>query len=322
VIKVDKYVPLMGSIAFGIVDRGTNLLQVRPTSLCNLNCVFCSTDSGPHSRFHKNNFIVDLNYLVSEVKRIVDFKGRDDIEINIDSVGEPMTYPEIVKLIKRCKNIEGVYKVSMQTNGVLLNKEKIKDLKKAGLDVVNFSISSLDSDLAKKLSNFPAYNIKKIKENVKLLIDSGINVRLCPVWIPKLNDDEIPKLIEFANEVGAELGIQKYEIYRYSRKVKVKPWNWWKFYDKLKKMEKEFKVKLVLSKKDLSITKAKRVPEVFKKGERVQLEVKLPGWYGDQMICVGRDRCVSVLKCDKKIGDLVNVKILETNNNLYLGEMI
>ena len=32
--------------------------------------------------------------------------------------------------------------------------------------------------------------------------------------------------------------------------------------------------------------------------------------------------CVSVLKCDKKIGDLVNVKILETNNNLYLGEMI
>ena len=52
-------------------------------------------------------------------------------------------------------------------------------------------------------------------------------------------------------------------------------------------MEKEFKVKLVLSKKDLSITKAKRVPEVFKKGERVQLEVNLQGWYGDQMICVG-----------------------------------
>ncbi|MBT4440771.1 hypothetical protein HOC98_01565, partial [archaeon] len=51
-IKINEDIPLMGCIAFGIIDRGTNLLQVRATSMCNLNCVFCSTDSGPFSQYH------------------------------------------------------------------------------------------------------------------------------------------------------------------------------------------------------------------------------------------------------------------------------
>ena len=321
-IRINEDTPLMGCIAFGIIDRGTNLLQVRATSMCNLNCVFCSTDSGPFSQYHKNNFIVDLNYLIRETKKIVEFKGVD-VEINIDSVGEPLTYPEIVKLVRRCKNIDGVVKVSMQTNGVLLDSKKIKELKKAGLDVVNLSISSLDASLAKELSGFSKYSVKKIKDVARELVENGIVARLCPVWVPKKNDEQMVQIIKFAKEIGAELGLQKYEIYKYSRKVgKVRPLNWWKFYDQLKKWEKEYKIKLVLGRQDIGIKKAKRVPEVFKKNEKVQLEVKLPGWFKDQMICIGKNRCVSVLKCDRPVGDVINVKILETNNNLYVGEMI
>jgi len=42
-------IPLFGCIAFGIIDRGTNVLQVRPISECPLACIFCSTDAGPYS---------------------------------------------------------------------------------------------------------------------------------------------------------------------------------------------------------------------------------------------------------------------------------
>ena len=321
-MKIKRGIPLIGCIAFGIIDRGTNLLQVRPTSACNLNCVFCSTDSGPFSQCHKNNFEVDLNYLVDEVRKVVDFKDCN-VEINIDSVGEPLMYKDVVKLVSKCKKISRVWKVSLQTNGILLTKEKIKGLKKSGLNLVNLSISALDPKLAKELSGTKSYSVEKVKKIAKWLSDEGIKLRLCPVWIPKVNDKEIEKLIKFSREIYATMGIQKYEVYKHSRKVKkVKPLNWWKFYNQLKKWEKKYDVKLILTKKDIGIKKAKRIKEVFKKNEKVSVKVVLPGWYGDQMIGVAKDRCIAINNCDKEIGDLVNVKILETKNNLYVGELI
>ena len=49
VFEVGPPMPLVGHVAFGIIDRGTNLLQIRPTSLCPLSCIFCSVDAGPRS---------------------------------------------------------------------------------------------------------------------------------------------------------------------------------------------------------------------------------------------------------------------------------
>ena len=46
-ITADSDIPLVGSLYFGIIDRGTSLLQVRPSCGCNLNCPFCSVDAGP-----------------------------------------------------------------------------------------------------------------------------------------------------------------------------------------------------------------------------------------------------------------------------------
>ncbi len=316
-ITKESGIPLIGYLAFGIIDRGTNLLQVRASSACNFNCIYCSTDSGPKSNCHKTKFEVELNYLIEEVQKMVEFKGKD-VEINIDSVGEPLMYKDIVKLVKACKEMKGVYKVSMQTNGSLLTDEIINSLK---LDVINYSIGSFDEDLACKMFGVK-YNVKKALNDIEKLIKKGVVVRLCPVWVPGLNDEEIPKIIQYAKEVGAELGIQKYEIYKYSRKVKgVKPLNWWKFGKKLEEWEKEFGVKLKMTRQDVKIVKMDRYPEVFKKGERTQVKIVALGWYNFQMIGVARDRCVAVNNCEANIGDLVNIKILETNNNLYLGEM-
>ena len=41
-LKIEDDIPLIGHIAFGIIDRGTNLLQIRATSFCALSCIFCS----------------------------------------------------------------------------------------------------------------------------------------------------------------------------------------------------------------------------------------------------------------------------------------
>src|SRR3989338_11349985 len=123
-------IPLMGAIPFGIIDRGTNILQVRATSICNLGCLFCSTGGGVNSG--RTNYVVELNYLLKWLKEVTKFKEDDEIEVHLDSVGEVMTYKNIVKLITEIKKIKEVKIISMQSNGTLLNTENINKLEKAG----------------------------------------------------------------------------------------------------------------------------------------------------------------------------------------------
>jgi len=312
IVHIGRGVPLLGCIAFGIIDRGTNLLQVRPTSVCNINCTFCSVDGGPLSQQHKVFYEVDCVYLLEEVEKVVALKGND-VEINIDSVGEPFCYPHLEQLVEGLRAIPGVKKISMQTNGTIW--------KDVAVDVLNLSFHALDPKLASKLANSPCLKIEKVQEFARKYIAKGTQVRLCPVWIPGVNDAEIPKIIQFAKELGCSLGIQKYEVYRHSRKHDdVAAVGWYQFYKQIEKWEKEFSIPLQVKAKDLGIHKATRVPEVFKKGERVQLAVYGKGWFEGQMLAVGRGRCVSVNQCEKNEGDLVNVKILETKNNIYLAE--
>ena len=138
IIKITKEssIPLMGSIMFGIIDRGTNLLQVRPNTTCNLNCSFCSTDAGPKSIQHKINYEVKYSYLLQWVKEVVNYKGPNTL-INIDSVGEPDSYKNLIKLISEMKKIKNISHISMQSNGTSLTRQRIKLLENAGLNHIN-----------------------------------------------------------------------------------------------------------------------------------------------------------------------------------------
>ena len=116
-------IPLMGCLYFGVIDRGSNLLQIRPSCGCNLSCPFCSVDAGPHSRSRVTDYQVELDYLMEAVEEIAPFKGPG-VECHIDSTGEPMLYPDIIELVRGLKAIKEVSVVSMQSNGTLLDEER------------------------------------------------------------------------------------------------------------------------------------------------------------------------------------------------------
>ncbi|MFH1455785.1 MAG: radical SAM protein [archaeon] len=310
-------IPLIGTIFLGIIDRGTTLLQVRATTVCNLDCIFCSTSTA-NSDFHPYSFIVELDYLVDEVKKVVKYKG-DVEEINIDSMGEPTSYSDLVKLVEEMSKL--VPKVSMQTNGTNLTKKLIDDLVKAGLTTLNLSINSLDGPLAKKLCGKTFYDVGKIVKNAEYLSTKDITLRLCPVWIPKLNNEQVEGIIKLAKKLNASIGIQKYEIYRYSQKVKgIKPLNYWKFYDQLKKWEKEYDIKLKLTSKDLEIKKSKRLPVVFNVKDKLYVDIVCPGWLNGQMVGTAKGVAITVNNCKAKVGDRVKVEILENKNSIYVAK--
>ena len=317
-ITMESGIPLIGCSAFGVSDRGSNLLQVRATSACNLKCKFCSTASND-SNIHPIEYYIDIDYLVDYVKYVVKFKGEDVI-VFIDSVGEPLMHPDILDLVKNLKKIKGIKRVVMITNGVLLSKKLVDAFEKWGLDQINLSIDSIDPKLAEDLADCK-YDVKKIIEIAKYINKSKIDLMLTPVWVPGINDSEIIKIIKFVKELGCKMGLQNYEIHKRGRKVKgAKRLNYYKFYKKLDELEKEFGVKLKLGPRDFGIEKRKRLPTIFDKGDKIQVKVVCDGWFKNELIGVAKNRCITVLDRKANINDLINVKIIENKNNIYLAK--
>jgi hypothetical protein len=126
-------------------------------------------------------------------------------------------------------------------------------------------------------------------------------------------------LIVFAKSLGAMLGIQKYEHYKFGRKLKAKEWTWYKFFSWLKILEKKHDIKLILKKEDFGIHKAKSLPIIFKKGEVVKGKVVLPGWLGNERIISSNGRLITIFNSSADIGDLIKAKIVKTKHNLYLA---
>lgn len=320
-IKVpeDTQIPLIGLIHLGIIDRGTDLLQVRIATNCNLNCTFCATN---HS-IKRNHFTVKPDYLITWIKEAIKLKNNQVTEIHLDSVGEVLTNKKIIKIIKKIKALSQIKTISMQTNGTLLTKEKIKELEKAGLNRINLSIHTLNNTLAKKLSSKQTYNLKKILTIAKEINNSKIELLLAPVWLPNINDKDIEDLIKLAKRLNCKIGIQNYLEYPKTKKQKgVKKQSWFKFYNKLKSWEKEYNIKLKYGPLDFNNKRTKKIPLICKRRDKLQVKVISKGWNKNQCIATYKHRAITIHNCSKKPGDRVTIKITETKNSIYLAKPI
>ena len=61
--------------------------------------------------------------------------------------GEPLVRPRMPQLVEKLKNMPGIEKVTLTTNGVLL-KDQMSDFARAGLDGLNISLDTLDEPVA------------------------------------------------------------------------------------------------------------------------------------------------------------------------------
>jgi uncharacterized Fe-S cluster-containing radical SAM superfamily enzyme len=100
-IHCNSGIPLIGTNYFGLVDRGSNIIEVKPITSCNISCIFCSVDEGPKSR-RKTDYVVEKDYLVEELEKIVEFKARakaaKTVEFNTD--GLPSARLPLAKIVR------------------------------------------------------------------------------------------------------------------------------------------------------------------------------------------------------------------------------
>lgn len=326
-IGADVELPLVGAIAFGIIDRGTNVLQIRPTSLCPLSCPFCSTDAGPKSRHRAAEYLVDLDLMLEWAAELVRFKGSRGVEAHIDTVGEPCTYPRLVELVQGLADIPGVEVISMQTNGVLLSERLVEELASAGLSRVNLSVHALEPELAKHMAGTESYDLEHVLAMAEAVLASGMDLLIAPVWVPGMNDDQIPRLIEYALKIGAgrrwpPLGIQKYLAHKRGRRPPgVKPMSWRAFYSALRRLEAKYRVKLVLRPEDFGMRKAPLLPPPFRPGEVIKVRVLAPGWLRGEVTGEARGRAVTLVNAwGLEPGMTVLARVIRVKHTIYLAE--
>lgn len=334
VYEVFEPVPLMGHIAFGVIDRGTNVVQVRPSTLCQHNCIFCSVDAGPGSRFRQSEFLVEVRWLSKWVIDVAKHKGGR-VEALIDGVGEPLTHPELPELVRLLKEYGYINRVALETHGGGLNRELIEKLWASGLDRINLSVDAVTREAAVSLVGVDWYNPERVLRLAAWILENtGIDVVLTPVVVPGYNESEMKALIDWARRHGAGkksgwptgVLIQKYEAHKYGRKVPgVRAWTWNRFFKWLRKLEEETGYRLIVEPEEIGMERRPKIEPPYKAGERVKAVVIASGWHvGESLVVDSKGLRVMAIKSSGDLvpGQRITVVVRSNNDNIYMAEAV
>jgi uncharacterized Fe-S cluster-containing radical SAM superfamily enzyme len=327
-IEVREPAPLLGTVFIGIIDRGTNVLQVRPTTLCPISCIFCSVDAGPYSRRRAAEFIVEPEWLALWVEEVAKAKNVR-VEALIDGVGEPLTYPWIVKLVKLLKSSSWVETVAVETHGAPLSRELVDALARAGLDRINLSIETLDEKKARMLTGMQWFSVSRVIELAEYIVTSTpIDLHVTPVWLPGVNDEDVIEVVRWALRIGAgkrwpPVTVQKYIAHKHGRKpAGVREPSWSEFWSWLRRLERKLGTRLSWTMEEWGMRYARRVKTPYRRGERVKLRVVSPGWLHGELLAVTsrNDRLVTLVSARGfEPGDQLTATIISDKDGILIA---
>ena len=311
-IHKNSGIPLIGSNSFGIIDRGTNVIEIKPLTTCNIDCIFCSVDHTKRS----SDIVVEPEYLVDELKKVVELKNNK-VNIHIGSQGDPSLYGNLESLIKYIRKIKQVNAISIVTNGILINKTRVDKLIKSGLTHFHISLHTTNQEMADRLAN-AKYPVKKVMNVCRYIsANKKAHLLIVPVWLPGINDEDVEDVIIFAKEIGAKIGIQNYLQYKFGKKpVNAIPMK--VFMHKLKQLENKLKVDLTKLEGDLQIREDTKLKKPFKKNDIINVELKAKARLKNSVIAVSQDRVVTIINCQKIKGKL-KVKIVRDKDNIFVA---
>ncbi len=323
VLFIDEFseIPLVGSNEFGIVDRNTNIIELKPLTGCNFNCIYCSVDEGKNNKI--SDILIDPFYLASESAKIAANKTHP-VEFNIGPHGEPLLYPFMVDLIKELRKIPNCDVISVNTNGSILSKELLDSLKDAGLSRINLSLNSLDKKVLDKLSAVD-YPLAHILSMIDYANEIGLPVLIAPLVIPTINDDpvrDIEPLVKLAKTIKSPyptIGFQKFLEYKGGRNP-VKEVSFDSFFSLLKPFEEKYDLVLTprTNYNPFNIFEDTKLEKPFKKGSVVKARIVSFGRVPSEKIVVAGDRVITVRGLFKESG-FVTVKIIRDKHNIFLA---
>ena len=149
--------------------RNINYMRISLTDRCNYACYYCQPDISKHL-CHSD--ILTYEQLL-DICRCAITLGITRFKI---TGGEPTLRKGYIDFIRRLKELDGVEQVTLTTNGSLFSFTDLDELKKIGLDCINFSIDTLDESEYLKICK--KNNLKKVLSNLEYAYQIGIFVKV------------------------------------------------------------------------------------------------------------------------------------------------
>jgi uncharacterized protein len=312
-------IPLIGNVAFGIVHRGSSIIEIKPVTSCNLDCVYCSISEGLSSK--KNDFVVEEEYMVEELDKVIN-EVDEQVEIHIGVQGEPFLYEDMELLISDIQKMSQVHTISIDTNGTLLSVDRIDRLAINDKLQLNMSLDAIDPIVAKKIAGVENYNVEHVKKMIEYA-SAKMKVIVAPVLTSGYNEKEVEEIVKWVKSLSVKpiLGIQNFLKYKTGRSVaKEMPWD--DFYLLLEKLEKKYDTKLKLAKEDFNIRKVAQLEKPFKVGDIVNAEIMCIDRFPNSVIAVADERCISVPGVKFVEGKRIKVEIVRDKHNVFTGKAV
>lgn len=177
-------------------DRRVDYVRLSVTDRCDFRCVYCMAED---MTFLPRSQILTLEQLYDIAAAFVDLGVR---KIRLTG-GEPLVRNNVMELVQRLGQLDGLDELHLTTNGAQLDKYAVP-LKDAGLSGVNISLDSLDADKFRQLTR--TGDLDKVLRGIDAAIDAGFSrIKLNAVILRGRNDNEVLDLVDFARRKAVDI---------------------------------------------------------------------------------------------------------------------
>lgn len=196
VIRTPEFKPLQDQ--YGRIKRK---LRISVTDRCNFKCQYCMPE---HPEWLEKSDILSFEALYTFCELMVE-QGIESIRI---TGGEPLMRQGVVHFIRSLGQLraKGLARISMTSNGHYL-AQYADALKQAGLDDINISLDSLDSQQFLQLTK---KQLKPVLQGIAAAQQSGLKIKINTVLMKGINDDQILPLVTWAKSQSTPLRFIEY----------------------------------------------------------------------------------------------------------------
>jgi GTP 3',8-cyclase len=178
--------------------RAISYLRVSVTDRCDFRCVYCMSEN--------MSFLPKAEVLtLEELDRLCTaFVARGVRKLRLTG-GEPLVRRGIMTLVSslsRHLRSGQLDELTLTTNGSQLGKFAA-ELKAAGVRRINVSLDTLDAEKFRAITRWGA--LEQVLAGIDAAQAAGLKIKINTVALRGVNDDEIPRLLEWAHGRGMDL---------------------------------------------------------------------------------------------------------------------
>ncbi|WP_346238262.1 GTP 3',8-cyclase MoaA [Niabella insulamsoli] len=161
-------------------NRVHNYLRISLTDNCNFRCFYCMPEE--HYSFMPKASLMQA----AEIEKL----AKVFVELGVDKIrltgGEPLVRKDAPQIIEALGKLP--VSLTLTTNGVRLHEFK-NVLRSAGVASLNISLDTLDADKFQLITRRD--NFQTVMNNIDLMLEMGVYVKVNVVVMAGLNDQEI-----------------------------------------------------------------------------------------------------------------------------------